>query len=81
MLYDVNVSPSVFDAIRAGERLSLPMPMHDAFLGHEICFWESYLDGSGLTGCFVIVRVCAIQYSCDPQFPIEISWESPKKGK
>lgn len=81
MMYYTHVSPSVFDAIREGNRVSLPVALDNVFVGDEMCFKECSLNNGLVTGCFVIVVIDGVQYGLDPEFPIEISWQSPKKGK
>ena len=80
MLYYTHVSPSVFDSIRNGVRTSIPVALNDVFLGDDVCFKEVNLN-NGFTNCFVVVTVTGVQYGLDPEFPIEISWQCPKKGK
>lgn len=82
-MWRCSVSESVFNSIKSGTRLSLPLHNHyqDVFLEDKVLFEECIVAGRSLefTGGFVMVTVIKISYGLDPDFPVEITWNFLKQ--
>lgn len=82
-MWHCSVCESVFDSIKSGTRLSLPLGIRyqDVFLEDKVLFEECCIVGRSLvfTGRLVLVTVIKVSYGSDSDFPIEITWNFPKQ--